>query len=109
MSDGPKEIWKDTPFNTPLIKSGYENPYNPEDLRALKSNPEKIVRVTEYSGFSEDRPFLNEYRQVMDTLRDHYGFTLPDIEIVNYPNKIKDRVKTYVITDRIHGQTLAKK
>lgn len=112
MSDsGPKEIRTDIPFKSPLIDSGFTHS-GLEDIRALKSDPEKIIRIRESKGrdiSNSTNPFIYTYREVMDSLRDDYGFKVPKIDIVRYGNKGKKLERVFIITDRIHGETLANK
>lgn len=112
-SEAPKEIHHKTPFRSPLVDAGFHNNQAVEDIMYLKSDPEKIVRVSPYES-REERSFekLQVYQAVLHELRDGYGLKIAPVQIVIGSNPENDNPYTrdtmipYLITDRIHGKTL---
>lgn len=107
MHDGPSELYKGTPFKEPLVPSGFKAQI--EDIRALKSDPEKIVRVSEHYSPENLQPWYARHKKVIERLRDEYGFNVPNMDIVIGPGEHEKHARVYIVTDRIHGPQLRDK
>ncbi len=103
------ELYDKTPFRSPLIESGYEG--SAVDIKALKCNPEKIVRVSSHIAYPQDlQPWLFRHKKVIDKLHNEYGFNIANMDIVIGPSEDKDGFpRVYIITDRIYGSVLRDK
>lgn len=106
-NDGsPSELYKKTPFKSPLVESGYKTQI--EDIRTLKDDPEKIVRVSSHYNPNNLQPLYARHKKVIDRLT-VYGFNVPNMDIVIGPNEDAKHARVYIVTDRIHGPELKDK
>lgn len=101
------ELYEKTPFNTPLVESGYRA--TGDDIRALKSDPEKIVRVSETYSPDNLPTWLARHKKIIDKLKNEYGFAIADMDMVIGPGVYKDTQRVYIVTDRVHGPMLRDK
>lgn len=105
INDGSSnELHEKVPFKSPLVESGYKSQL--DDIRALKSDPEKIVRVSRYH-FPKD--FAARHKKIFDKLKNEYGINVPNVNFVIGPGEKGDIPRLYIVTDRIHGTKLEDK